>query len=54
MKDLQTMVTIQEQKRRDIAREGTPGLDSAQKKVAREKREAFDFPMNAVKVDPLR
>lgn len=54
MKTLSVMAQIQEQKRKDIARDGTPDLNTEGQKVAREKRESFDLPVNAVKVDPLR
>ena len=54
MRSLETMTQIQEQKHADIAREGNPELNAEGQKVAREKRESFDFPVNAVKVDPLR
>lgn len=54
MKELAVMTQIQEQKRADIAREGNPELDTERQAVAREKRESFDLPVNAVKVDPLR
>ena len=54
MKTLEIMTQIQEQKREYIAREGTPNLSTEGRAVAREKRESFDFPTNAVKVDPLR
>ena len=52
--DLHTMEIIQTEKARDTERHGQPELDAEGIRLAEEKRIAFDFPVNAVKVDPLR
>lgn len=52
--ELETMAIIQEEKARDTEVHGQPELDPEGIALAEEKRIAFDFPVNAVKVDPLR
>ena len=51
--DLNTMAEIQNEKAKEIAA-GQPELDPEGTRMAEEKRKTFDFPTNAVKVDPLR
>lgn len=51
---LATMNIIQNQRAREIERETQPPLDDEGKALAEYKRNAFDYPVNAVKVDPLR
>jgi len=51
---LATMNLIQNQRAREIERETKPPLDDEGKALAEYKRNAFDYPVNAVKVDPLR
>ena len=52
--DLHTMEIIQNEKARDTEQHGQPELDAEGIRLSEEKRIAFDFPVNAVKVDPLR
>lgn len=54
MKDLTIMAEIQAQKEKEIDAQETRELDDEEKELARTKREAFDFPVNAVTIDPLR
>lgn len=54
MKDLEIMAEIQTQKEKEIDAQETRKLDDEEKELARTKREAFDFPVNAVTIDPLR
>ena len=48
MKDLKIMAEIQAQKEKEVDSQGTRELDDEEKELARTKREAFDFPVNAV------
>lgn len=52
--DLNTLVTIQSEKTKEIAAQEQQPLDPEGKAIAEEKRKTFDLPTNAVKVDPLR
>lgn len=54
MKDLEIMAEIQAQKEKEIDAQETRELDEEEKELARTKRESFDFPVNAVTIDPLR
>lgn len=54
MKDLEIMTEIQAQKQKEIDAQETRELDEEEKELARTKRESFDFPVNAVTIDPLR
>lgn len=54
MKDLKIMAEIQAQKEKEVDSQGTRELDDEENELARTKREAFDFPVNAVTIDPLR
>ena len=54
MKDLEIMTEIQAQKEKEIDAQETRELDEEEKELARTKRESFDFPVNAVTIDPLR
>lgn len=51
--DLKTMETIQREKQKTVSAEKLP-LNAEGTDIGEEKRYSFDFPVNAVKVDPLR
>lgn len=52
--NIETMSEIQQQKAAELTAEEIPELTPEIKALAEYKREAFDMPTNAVKVDPLR
>ena len=54
MKDIAIMDQIQTQKEKDIEAGTQQELNAEGTRMAEEKRESFDIPINAVKVDPLR
>lgn len=51
-RELDVMAAIQEQKSRDIEREGQPEMDAETKKLAEHKR--FTFDVIDIPTDPLR
>ncbi len=53
-RDIETMAEIMAAKDRELAAQAQPPMDDEGKVLAEAKRNSFDFPVNAVKVDPLR
>lgn len=52
--EMEIMAAIQYEKKKEISSEIRKELDEETGEIARGKRESFDIPINAVKVDPLR